>query len=163
VGPISAYGASKLAGEQSVVAGAPSAHTIVRTAWLFGTHGRCFPKTMLRLAGERDELSVVFDQIGCPTFTGHLAAALVELAGARRPGVLHVAASDQCSWYDFATAVIAAGGRRCAVRPIATSEYPTPAARPANSVLVSERGAPRLPGWADGLSAFMAELAQVAA
>jgi dTDP-4-dehydrorhamnose reductase len=59
--------------------------------------------------------------------------------------------------------VIAAGGRRCAVRPIATSEYPTPAARPANSVLVSERGAPRLPGWADGLSAFMAELAQVAA
>jgi dTDP-4-dehydrorhamnose reductase len=170
VAPLSMYGRSKLAGEHAVAEHAPGAHTIVRTAWLFGAHGQCFPKTMLRLAAERDELSVVADQIGSPTFTGHLAAALVGLAEQRErtAGVLHLAASGECSWCDFARAVVAAGGRATGpsatrVRAITTTEYPTPAPRPAYSVLRSERGAPVLPSWQDGLRSFMSDLAEVAA
>ncbi len=163
VGPVSAYGRSKLAGEEEVARAAPGRHTIVRSAWLFGAHGRCFPKTILRLASERDELSVVSDQIGCPTFTGHLAAALVELAEAPRAGILHVAATGTGSWWEFAAAVVAAAGARCEVRPITTAEYPTPARRPAYSVLGTERGAPVLPTWQDGLAAFLSERAGVAA
>jgi dTDP-4-dehydrorhamnose reductase len=163
VDPMSAYGRSKLAGERAVAAAAPGAHTIVRTAWLFGAGGRCFPTTILRAAAQRPELTVVSDQIGCPTFTGHLAPALVELATRRVPGILHVAGGGQCSWYEFAAAVVAAAGVDCAVRPISTDEYPLPARRPANSVLVSERGAPALPDWWLGLEAFMSEPAEVRA
>jgi len=169
VGPLSEYGRSKLAGERAVAERAPDAHTIVRTAWLFGAGGPCFPKTMLRLAAERDEIAVVGDQIGSPTFTGHLAAALVGLAEQRERtvGVVHLAASGDCSWCDFARAVIetspagdAAGTR---VRAITTADYPTPAPRPAYSVLRSERGAPVLPSWQDGLASFMTEIAGVVA
>lgn len=170
VAPLSEYGRSKLAGERAVAQSAADAHTIVRTAWLFGAHGHCFPKTMLRLAAERDELTVVGDQIGSPTFTGHLAAALVGLAEQRERtgGILHLAASGECSWCDFARAVVEAGGRENGaavprVRAITTAEYPTPAPRPAYSVLRSERGAPILPSWHDGLASFMTELAEVAA
>jgi len=167
VRPLSEYGRSKLAGERAVAAHAPEAHTIVRTAWLFGAHGRCFPKTMLRLAADRDELSVVADQIGCPTFTGHLAAALVGLAEQRERtlGVVHLAASGECSWCDFARAVLAATPNAAAtrVRPITTAEYPTPAPRPAYSVLRSEREAPVLPSWREGLASFMTELSTVTA
>jgi len=162
-GPLSAYGRSKLEGERAVAAAAPERHTIVRSAWLFGAHGRCFPRTMLRLAAERSELNVVNDQVGCPTFTGHLAQALVSLAEDPMPGVVHVAGAGSCSWHQLAVATIAAGGLDCAVRPIATDQYPLPARRPANSVLRSERGAPELPDWTAGLAAFMSELAQVAA
>ena len=163
VAPVSAYGRSKLAGEEAVTRAAPARHTVVRSSWLFGARGKCFPKTILRLAEDRDTLSVVADQVGCPTFTGHLGQALVELAETPRRGILHVAAGGACSWYEFAAAVVAAGGVRCEVRPIGTAEYPTPARRPANSVLVSDRDAPRLPSWEDGLSAFLAERAEVAA
>ncbi len=163
VAPVSAYGRSKLAGEQEVAAAAPGHHLIVRSSWLFGAHGGCFPRTILRLAAERDELGVVADQVGCPTFTGHLAGALVELAETPRAGVLHVAAGSSCSWWEFAGAIVAAAGARCQVKPLTTAEYPTPAHRPAYSVLGSERDAPVLPGWEDGLSAFMSELAGVAA
>jgi dTDP-4-dehydrorhamnose reductase len=170
VAPLSEYGRSKLAGELAVAQSAPDAHTIVRTAWLFGAHGHCFPKTMLRLAVERDELAVVGDQIGSPTFTGHLAAALVGLAEQRERtlGIVHLAASGECSWCDFARAVIEAGARESGVaiprvRAITTAEYPTPAPRPAYSVLRSERDAPVLPSWQDGLASFMAELSEVVA
>jgi len=160
-GPLSAYGRSKLAGEDAVAYSAPETHTIVRSSWLFGAGGPCFPKTMLRLADERDELNVVDDQIGCPTFTGHLGAALVDLAGARTPGVLHVAAAEQCSWFEFAVATVRAGGRDCEMHPIDTSQYPLPAPRPAFSVMRSERGAPALPTWREGLREFMSEIALV--
>ena len=167
VGPLSAYGRSKLEGERTVAAHAPGAHTIVRSAWLFGAHGHCFPRTMLRLAAERDELTIVDDQIGSPTFTGHLAAALVSLAARcddRPVGILHVAADEECSWCEFARAIIASGAEaRVAVRPIASGEYPTPAPRPAYSVLRSERDAPVLPSWREGLAAFLAERAEVVA
>jgi dTDP-4-dehydrorhamnose reductase len=163
VHPIGAYGRSKLEGELAVAAAAPDRHTIARASWLFGAHGKCFPKTILRLAGERPALDVVSDQVGCPTFTGHLARALVELAETPIPGVLHTAASDHCSWYEFATAIVAAADADCEVRPIGTDQYPLPAKRPANSVLMSERGAPGLPGWQAGLRDFIAELAEVRA
>jgi dTDP-4-dehydrorhamnose reductase len=163
VAPLSAYGRTKLAGERAVATAAPGAHTIVRTAWLFGAHGRCFPKTMLRLAAERDELTVVDDQIGSPTFTGHLAPALVALAERPTPGVVHVAAGEQCSWCEFAAAIVQVAGRDATVRGIPTSDYPTPAPRPAYSVLRSERGVPALPTWRVGLEAFMSEYAEVSA
>jgi dTDP-4-dehydrorhamnose reductase len=157
VGPISVYGRSKLDGEFAVAREAPGRHTIVRTSWLFGVSGRCFPKTILRLAGERDELTVVDDQIGCPTFTAHLAQALVELAVGTRPtGIVHLAAAEQCSWFEFASEIVRAADASCDVHPGTTADFPRPAPRPAYSVLRSERaGLPKLPDWREGLAGFM--------
>jgi dTDP-4-dehydrorhamnose reductase len=156
VAPLSGYGRSKLAGEREVAAAAPERHTIVRSSWLFGTGGPCFPATIARLAGERDELTVVDDQIGCPTFTAHLAAALVEMAAAGPvPGILHVAGGGQCSWYEFAREIVAAAGASCTVKPGRTADLARPAPRPACSVLRSERGAPQLPDWRDGLAEYI--------
>jgi dTDP-4-dehydrorhamnose reductase len=160
VGPVSAYGRSKLSGERAVAGAAPGAHTIVRSSWLFGAGGSCFPAAILRLAGERDELDVVDDQVGCPTFTGHLARALVQLgAGEARPvGIVHVAGGGICSWYAFAREIVARAGLSCEVKPCTTADMPRPATRPAYSVLRSERGeqAPVLPGWQQGLAEYMA-------
>ncbi len=158
VAPKSVYGSSKLAGERVVAARSPGCHTIVRTSWLFGAGGPCFPATILRLARERDELTVVDDQVGCPTFTGHLARALVELAtGERPPGIVHVAGAGACSWYELAHEAIARAELRCEVRPGRTADLARPAPRPAYSVLGTERGdaAPRLPDWRDGLGDYM--------
>ena len=136
----------------------------MRSSWLFGAAGKCFPKTILRLAGERDQIDVVSDQVGCPTYTGHLAQALVGLAAAP-------AARASCTWRAPATArgltsrrkIVAVAGLDCEVRPIATEQYPLPAQRPAYSVLRSERGAPALPGWQEGLREFMSQVAEVPA
>jgi dTDP-4-dehydrorhamnose reductase len=159
-GPLSAYGRSKLAGERAVAEEAPGRHTTVRSSWLFGPGGPCFPATILRLARERDELNVVDDQVGCPTFTGHLAGALVDLAAreARPAGILHVAGGGSCSWFEFAREIVAGAGVTCEVKPCSTEEFPRPATRPANSVLRSERGgeAPLLPEWREGLARYMA-------
>jgi dTDP-4-dehydrorhamnose reductase len=158
VGPQSAYGRSKLAGEREVARAAPDSHTTVRSSWLFGAGGRCFPQTIERLAAERDELKVVDDQVGCPTFTGHLATALVGLAGAPGgppEGLLHVAAAGECSWFEFATEIVSATGLHCQVKPVPTAEFPRPAARPAYSVMRSERGAPTLPHWRRGLAEYL--------
>ncbi len=154
--PASAYGRSKLAGEHAVAESAPGLSTVVRSSWLFGAGGPCFPATILQLASGRSELTVVDDQVGCPTFTGHLAPALVELCTTRRPGVLHVAGSGRCSWFEFATAIVAAAGLECEVQPIPTTDMPRPATRPAYSVLRTERGAPQLPEWQLGLEQYMA-------
>jgi dTDP-4-dehydrorhamnose reductase len=155
-GPRSVYGATKLLGERSVALGASEGHTIVRTSWLFGPAGPCFPATMLKLAGERDSLKVVNDQVGAPTFTGHLAPALVELAtGQRIPGVVHVVGSGECSWFEFAREILSRAGAGATVTPCATSEFPRPAHRPAFSVLRSERGAPVLPDWHEGLDEYL--------
>ena len=140
---------------------APERHTIVRTSWLFGVSGHSFPKTILRLAAERDQLRVVDDQIGCPTFTGHLGPALVDMAAALPGGVTpalgvrHVAAGGECSWFGFAQAIVTGAGLSCDVSPCTTEEFPRPAPRPAYSVLRSERGAPTLPDWRQGLSEFL--------
>ncbi|HWD85862.1 MAG TPA: dTDP-4-dehydrorhamnose reductase [Solirubrobacteraceae bacterium] len=157
-GPVSAYGTSKLKGERNVARAAPDAHTIVRSSWLFGAPGRCFPDTVLRLAAERDELSVVDDQVGCPTFTGHLAGALVDLVARAEPpvGVVHCAAAGQCTWFEFAEAVLDEAGVGIPVRPVSTAEFPRPARRPAYSVLRSARPeTPELPHWREGLSEYL--------
>jgi dTDP-4-dehydrorhamnose reductase len=165
VRPLSAYGRSKLAGEEAVALEAPGRHTIVRSSWLFGAGGPCFPATIRRLAAERDELKVVDDQVGCPTFTGHLAAALVEIAVQRPVGIVHVAGGSACSWYEFAREIVAAAGVSCEVRPCTTSEMPRPATRPTYSVLRSERGeqVPSLPDWREGLAEYMSLIEEVRA
>lgn len=159
--PLSAYGRSKLAGELAVAREAPGSHSIVRSSWLFGAHGRCFPATILRLARERTELTVVDDQVGCPTFTGHLAEALVTLCETRPLGILHVAASGACSWFELASETVAAARLSTRVDPVTTADHPRPAPRPAYSVLGTKRGdeAPALPHWRDGLAAYMAAIA----
>jgi dTDP-4-dehydrorhamnose reductase len=158
-GPRSAYGRSKLAGEQAVTA-ANARHFLVRTSWLFGAGGRNFVDTMLGLAGERDELKVVDDQVGCPTFAGHLAGALVKLAEGDAYGIHHVAGAGECSWFDFATEIFRRAEVDVRLVPCTTEEFPRPAPRPAYSVLGSERAdAPRLPSWRDGLAAYLAERA----
>ena len=154
--PASAYGRTKLHGE---AAAGPNAW-IVRTSWLFGSTGRNFLRTMLRLGAERDEIAVVDDQRGCPTFVGHLAAAVRGFVDADLPkGLWHVAAEGDCTWADFAEAIFAEAGLRCRVSRITTAELARPAPRPAYSVLRSERmGAPVLPHWRDGLRACLAEM-----
>jgi dTDP-4-dehydrorhamnose reductase len=164
VAPRSEYGRSKLAGELEVAASAPERYTTVRSSWLFGNNGHCFPATILRLAAERDELTVVDDQVGSPTFTGHLARGLVDLASARVPGVLHGGASGQCSWYEFARAIVSSAGLGCEIKPGTTAELARPAPRPAYSVLSTERPAeaPALPEWREGLAEYMAARAAAA-
>ena len=158
-GPRSAYGRSKLAGEHAVARANPR-HIIVRTSWLFGPGGRNFVDTMLTAASERDELRVVDDQIGCPTYSGHLAAALVELATSDAYGIHHVAGAGACSWFEFAIEIFRQADVGVRVVPCSTDEFPRPAPRPAYSVLGSERpDAIRLPDWHEGLAAYLAERA----
>jgi len=156
VGPTSAYGRSKLAGEQAVAAAAPDSHANVRSSWLFGVHGKSFVRTMLTLAEDRDEVAVVDDQVGCPTFTGHLGPALVEVAERRLTGILHVAGTGHCSWCELAQATFEEAGADCRARPVSSAELPRPAKRPAWSVLGSTRPeAPTLPPWREGLAAYL--------
>ena len=153
-GPRSAYGRSKLAGEHAVAA--QGEHAIVRTAWVFGPHGKNFVATMLKLAEDRDEVNVVADQIGCPTFTGHLAPALVQIAEQRLAGVLHVAGGGQCSWQELAQATFDEAGTGTTANPVTTAEFPRPAPRPPWSVLRStRRDAPVLPYWRHGLTDYL--------
>ncbi|HEX3455838.1 MAG TPA: dTDP-4-dehydrorhamnose reductase [Gaiellaceae bacterium] len=144
--PISVYGRTKLDGEQEVRDG-----WIVRSAWLFGATRHNFVRTMLRLGRERDEVAVVDDQRGSPTYVGHLAAATRELVELPH-GVYHVAADGDCTWAEFAGAIFDEAGLSCRVRRITAAEWGAPAPRPANSVLRSEKPeTPRLPHWRDGL------------
>jgi dTDP-4-dehydrorhamnose reductase len=153
--PQSAYGRSKLHGE----AAAGEDAWIVRTSWLFGPTGKNFVRTMLRLAEERDEVRVVVDQRGSPTYTGHLASAVEELLSRER-GIWHVAAEGECTWAGFAEAIFEEAGVRCRVVPVTTAELARPAPRPAYSVLRSERpGAPALPHWREGLRACLEAMA----
>jgi dTDP-4-dehydrorhamnose reductase len=157
VGPLGAYGETKLAGERAVEAAGP-AHAIVRTAWLFGAGGTNFVDTMLALGAEREEVSVVTDQVGCPTWCGHLAGALVELA--ERPqdtGIHHIAGAGACSWNELAIEVFDRARIDCRVRPTTTAAFPRPAPRPAYSVLGTRRHTPLvLPAWQDGVAAYLA-------
>jgi dTDP-4-dehydrorhamnose reductase len=153
-GPVSAYGRSKLAGEEAVARHGD--HAIVRSSWLFGLHGKNFVATMLRIAEARDEVAVVADQIGCPTFSGHLAPALVEVAENHLTGVLHVAGGGQCSWHELAEATFEIAGTGTVAHSVTTAEFPRPAPRPAWSVLRSTRPeAPVLPPWREGLSTYL--------
>ena len=151
--PLSVYARTKLEGEHEVRDG-----WIVRSSWLFGWTGTNFVRTMLRLGEERDEVSVVADQVGCPTYVGHLAEATREVLTLPQ-GIWHVAAEGECSWAEFAIAIFEEAGVDCRVREITTEELGRPALRPAYSVLRSERNnTPRLPHWRDGLRACLERL-----
>ena len=150
--PLGIYARTKLEGEQQVREG-----WVVRSSWLFGWVGHNFVRTMLRLGAEREEVAVVDDQRGAPTYVGHLAAATRELL--ERPhGVYHVAADGDCTWAEFAEAIFEEAGLSCRVRRISTAEFDAPAPRPACSVLRSEKGVPRLPHWRQGLRDCLARL-----
>jgi len=154
--PVSAYGRTKLHGE---AAAGPEAW-IVRSSWLFSETGHNFVRTMLRLGAERDEVAVVDDQRGCPTYVGHLAEASRALLDAGAPfGLWHLAAEGECTWAELAEAVFEEARLDCRVRRIASAELGAPAPRPAYSVLRSEKGAPTLPHWRDGVRECLARLA----
>jgi dTDP-4-dehydrorhamnose reductase len=160
-GPMSAYGRTKLTGEREVAA-VNDRHLIVRSAWLFGTGGGNFVETMLRLAADLGQVVVVRDQVGCPTYTGHLADALVRLAESDAYGIHHVAGDDQCSWYEFAVEIFRQAGVDARVLSCTTAEFPRPARRPANSVLGTERAYPVvLPAWHEGLASYLQERAAI--
>jgi len=155
-GPLSVYGKTKLEGELAVL-GASSRHTVVRSAWLFGVHGRNFVDTMLRLASERDAVQVVDDQIGSPTWTGHLAPALLGLLEREVCGLVHLAGGGSVSWNGFAKEIFRQAEVDCAVEPATSAQMARPAPRPAFSVLASER--PEvipMPDWRDGLAGYLA-------
>lgn len=168
VAPISAYGRSKLVGEQGVEE-AGGRYAILRTSWVFSAHGQNFMKTMLRLGSERDQLRVVADQIGGPTPAAAIAQASLaiatQLAGdPAKSGTYHFAGAPDTSWADFARAIFAQEGVGCEVQDIGTSDYPTPARRPANSRLdcsatESVFGIKR-PDWRTGLATVLQELKQ---
>lgn len=153
--PMSAYGRSKAEGERATLEANPRSH-IVRTSWLFGVGGGNFVATMLRLGGERDSVRVVDDQVGQPTYTGHLAAALLQIADSHEYGIHHRSSGGQCSWYELARYVFETAGVDCQIEPCTTAEFPRPARRPAYSVLASERGEPSLPDWQRGVSEYLA-------
>lgn len=135
--PVSAYGRTKAAGETAVRDEHPGGHLVVRTAWLYGAHGGCFPKTIARVARERGEVKVVDDQVGQPTWTADVATTIVALVQADVPaGTYHATSAGRCSWYDFAQqVVVAAGLESSAVQPTRSADFVRPAPRPSYSVL----------------------------
>ena len=168
VAPLGAYGATKLDGERQVTA-AGGPHVILRTAWVFSAHGKNFVKTMLRLGAERDTLSVVDDQRGGPTAAHEIARSLIAIGmafheGRGTSGIFHFAGRPDCTWADFAEAIFAASSmpRKPAVRRITTADYPTPARRPANSVLnctkIRDIYSIGQPDWRTGLKTVVREL-----
>lgn len=155
--PTSVYGASKARAEERLIEIFPEV-CIARTSWLFGHGGKCFPATILKLASTRDEISVVNDQRGSPTFTPDLAAALVKLCRASARGIVHVTNSGDCTWFDFATEIVRGAGMTTAVKPVTTAEFPRPAKRPAYSVLSPDSlhaFSIHLPEWRDALHRYL--------
>ena len=176
VGPVSAYGRSKLAGEQAILVSGLERYFIVRTSWLYGPAGKNFVETIIRLAREREDLRVVSDQFGSPTYTGDLADAifnLVTLDASPQPpvpglyGIYHYSNSGQCSWYEFAKEIVEQMRSRGVslrirnLQPIRTEEYPLPALRPGYSIFSKDKymratGAD-VPGWEESLSKYLEE------
>jgi dTDP-4-dehydrorhamnose reductase len=156
--PLGVYGKSKLAGEQ-FVRDLHSKFFIVRTSWVYGKYGANFVKTMLKLGEERKELSVVSDQIGCPTYTLDLANAILELVNSEKYGIYHISNSGSCSWYELAKEIFKEAKMEIKVIPCTTAEFPRPAARPAYSVLehmsIELNQFSSIRSWREGLSAFI--------
>ncbi|RRH71158.1 dTDP-4-dehydrorhamnose reductase [Falsigemmobacter faecalis] len=166
--PLGAYGRTKLAGEEAIRA-AGGQHAILRTSWVFSSHGHNFVKTMLRLGASRDHLTVVGDQIGGPTPAGAIAEALITmgramLADRAKGGTWHFSGAPDVSWADFAREIFAQSGLKVAVTDITTDQYPTPAKRPGNSrldcqSLEADFGIQR-PDWRDGLTRVLKEIGE---
>ena len=163
--PQTVYGKSKLAGEQAV----QTLHDrfyIVRTSWVYGKYGNNFVKTMLKIAGERDQLKVVSDQIGSPTYTYDLAAFLLELVHTDYYGIYHASNSGICSWFDFAKAIFEDSGAHITVEPCTTADFPRPAPRPAYSVMdhtaIRSNGLKLLRPWRDALNDYLKQTDHIA-
>lgn len=168
-GPLGAYGRSKLAGERAVAA-AGGTWAVLRTSWVVSAHGANFVKTMLRLGAERDVLRVVADQVGGPTPARDIAAACLRvaetlIAAPDKGGLYHFAGSPDVSWAGFARAIMEAAGRNCRIEEVGSAEYPTPAARPANSRLDCSRFETvfdmKRPDWRVGLQAILKDLGEI--
>ena len=159
-GPRSVYGASKLEGERQVLAASPR-HAVVRSSWLFGTDGPNFVATMLRLAeegaGPAASVRVVTDQVGSPTWTGHLAPALIGVLERELAGLLHLAGGGHVSWNALAKEIFRQAAIDCAVEAVTSAEMARPAPRPAWSALETEReDSEQLPDWREGLAGYLA-------
>lgn len=156
--PRSVYGQTKLEGEHQVLA-ASLEHAVVRTAWLYGVDGENFVATMLRLAGERDAVQVVTDQIGSPTWSGHLAPALIGVLERGVSGLVHMTGAGRVSWNGFAVEIFRQAELACRVEPATSEQMVRPAPRPAWSALESERSdVLPMPPWQDGLAGYLASL-----
>lgn len=165
VNPQSVYGRTKADGERRITQSGCN-HMIVRTAWLYSSVGKNFVKTMLKLGDTKDEINVVADQKGCPTWAYDLASAIVSLI--RKNGkkavheTFHYTNEGQITWHDFATAIMEIGGKRCKIHPITTDQYPTKAKRPAYSVLdlnkIKEYAGIGIPDWRESLEKCIEEL-----
>ncbi len=158
VAPIGVYGQSKLAGE-NYIRDLCNQFFIVRTSWVYGSHGNNFVKTMLKLGQEKEEIGVVADQIGSPTYTVDLAKIIVEIGATEKFGIYHVSNSGSCSWYEFAKAIFEIGGMDVKVKALSTEEFPRPAKRPAYSVLdhmgLRLNGFNKVRNWRDALRDFL--------
>ena len=168
VNPESVYGKTKLNGEIALLKESAGS-VVIRTSWLYSRHGNNFLKTMIRLGEERDQLKVVYDQIGSPTFSGDLAKAILEIISKTvsnkvswKPGIYNYSNEGVCSWYDFARSIHEVSGITCTVHPITTEEYPTPAKRPAYSVLnkskIKRIFGLEIPYWRDSLKVCIQEM-----
>lgn len=160
-GPLGIYGATKLGGEMAVKE-LLDQYFIVRISWVFGINGNNFVKTMLRLAETRNEINVVCDQIGSPTYTADLAPLLCDMIQTDRYGTYHATNEGICSWAEFAQEIFRLAGKQVRVNPIPTSEYPTRAVRPLNSRMSKDKldqaGFTRLPHWKDALQRYLSAL-----
>ncbi len=168
--PVSAYGTTKYHGEQNIVASGCE-YIIIRTCWLYSSFGKNFVKTMASLGASKKELGVVFDQVGTPTYAADLAAAIATIISktAQDPaafvkGIYHFSNEGVCSWYDFAVAIMGLYNLSCRIKPIHTEEYPTPANRPAYSVLdkakIKNTFGITIPHWYESLRRCVATLQQ---
>jgi len=163
--PLNQYGKSKLEGERRALDLCPNS-LVVRTSWLYGTHGKNFVKTMMRLALEQPELRVVADQRGCPTNAADLAQALAQMLRVNMRGIVHATGTGDCTWYELASAIVSAMGRQNPIHPITTAEAGRRAARPGYSVLancVLKQSGITLPHWRDSLLQFVKSTATSAA
>lgn len=163
--PVSVYGRTKLAGEEAIKKSG-CFYIIIRTAWLYSAFGNNFVKTILRLSAEKQELTVVSDQVGTPTYAEDLARAIVTIMGnedrVEHEGIYHYSNEGVCSWYDFATEIVRLSGNACKVCPVTTAEYPAKTKRPAYSVLdkskIKEAFQVNVPEWKEALGRMMKEI-----
>jgi dTDP-4-dehydrorhamnose reductase len=157
--PQSVYGRSKAEAELRLLEILPDA-CIVRTSWLFGTGGKCFPDTILKLAATRPQLDVVNDQRGCPTYTVDLAAAIIALCAKNAGGLVHACNAGECTWFDFAREIVSGAGLNTEVRPVSSAKMARPAPRPTYSVLSAtslHRYGIEMPDWKDALRRYLDE------
>jgi len=157
--PQSIYGRSKAEAEVQVEQILPGS-CIVRTSWLFGTGGKCFPDTILKLASTRAQIDVVNDQLGSPTYAIDLARAIIQLCRKGAKGVVHVTNRGECTWFDFTQAIVSAAGLKTIIRPTTTEKFPRPAQRPKYSVLSAsglDHYGVGMPDWQDALRRYLIE------